>query len=285
MGMRGRAMKSSMATLTGLLLVLLLCTGLVIGWFWMIQERLIYFPLRDLYADPADAGLAFEEVRLTTDDGVRLHAWYLPHPEARGALLFLHGNAGNISHRLDSLAIFHRLGLATLILDYRGFGLSEGSPNEAGTYLDADAGWRHLVAARGYPPERIVVFGRSLGGAVAAHAAARHRPAGLIVESTPTSLVALGAELYPWLPVRLLARNRYPVRETLDRYPGPVLVAHSRHDEIVPFHHAEGLLAGLGARGRLLELRGGHNDGFLATGSAYFEGLDAYLDEVLADAD
>ncbi len=284
LSMTGPRAKRTMTTLAGLLLPLLLGAVLLFGWFWLIQDRLLYFPLRELDADPSLAGLEFEEVRLVTADGVRLHAWHLPHPQPRGALLFLHGNAGNISHRLDSLAIFHRLGLATLILDYRGYGLSEGKPDEHGTYLDAEAGWRHLIDARGYTPEQIVVFGRSMGGAIAAHAAARHRPAGLIVESTPTSIVDLGAELYPWLPVRLLARHRYPAAEALARYPGPVLVAHSRNDEIVPYPHAERLLALLGSRGRLLALRGGHNDGFLATGPAYHEGLDAFLAEVLPDA-
>ena len=282
--MRGPALRRMATTLAGLLLPVLLGAAMLLGWIYLTQDRLLYFPLRDLDADPSHAGLAFEEVQLTTADGVRLHAWYLPHPAPRGALLFLHGNAGNISHRLDSLAIFHRLGLATLILDYRGYGQSEGTPDEPGTYLDAEAGWRHLAKARGFSPERIVLFGRSLGGAVAAHAAARHRPAALIVESTPTSIVDLGAELYRWLPVRLLARNRYQAAEALLDYPGPVLVAHSRSDEIVPFHHAERLLAALGPRGRLLPLRGGHNDGFLATGPAYLDGLDAFLAEVLDDA-
>ncbi len=279
--MCGTAMKAVMGTLAGLLVTLGMVVALTIGWFWLTQDRMLYFPTRELDADPGAAGLPFEEVGLETADGVRLHAWYLPHPEPRGALLFLHGNAGNISHRLDSLAIFHRLGLATLILDYRGYGRSEGTPGETGTYLDAEAGWRHLVEARGFAAERIVIFGRSLGGAVAARAAARHRPAGLILESTPTSIVDLGAELYPWLPVRLLARHRYPAAAHLSGYPGPVLVAHSRHDEIVPFHHAERLLAPLGPRGRLLPMRGGHNDGFLATGPAYLAGLDAFLAEVL----
>ncbi len=283
--MRGpRRVKGMGSALAGLLLPALLVYGLLVGWVYVTQDRLLYFPTRTLDADPGRVGLAYEEAWLTTADEVRLHAWYLPHPNPRGALLFLHGNAGNIGHRLDSLAQFHRLGLAVLILDYRGYGRSEGAPDEPGTYLDADAGWAHLVQVRGFAPGRIVLFGRSLGGAVAAHAAARHRPAGVIVESTATSIVELGAELYPWLPVRWLARHRYPASEALERYPGPVLVAHSRDDEIVPYRHAERLLAALGPRGRHLELRGGHNDGFLVTGPAYLAGLDAFLAEVLPGA-
>ncbi|MDX1593546.1 MAG: alpha/beta hydrolase [Gammaproteobacteria bacterium] len=271
------------AALVGLLLPLLLGLLLVIGWMYLVQDRLLYFPVRELVADPGDAGLAYRETWLETADGVRLHAWYLPHPRPRGALLFLHGNAGNISHRLDSLAIFHRLGLATLILDYRGYGRSGGTPDEHGTYRDADAGWAHLVGTLGFARERIVIFGRSLGGTIAAHAAAEHAPAGLILESTPTSIADLGAELYPWLPVRRLARHVYPAAEAVSRYPGPVLVVHSPGDEIVPYRHAARLLDAVGPRARHLAISGGHNDGFLVTGPAYVSGLDAFLDEVLGD--
>ena len=262
---------------------LLLGLGLAVfaGTLYLDQARLLYFPTRTLATDPGAIGLAFEEVRLATGDGETLHGWYLPHPAPRGALLFLHGNAGNIGHRLDSLAIFHRLGLATLIFDYRGYGLSSGSPGERGTYLDAEAAWRHLAEQRGFAPGRIVLFGRSLGGAIAARTAAGHGPAGLIVESTMTSVPDLAAELYPWLPARALARFDYPALADVARYAGPVLVAHSRDDEIVPFHHAERLLAATGQRGRLLELRGGHNDGFLVSGRGYVDGFDAFLREVL----
>ncbi|HEY5790034.1 MAG TPA: alpha/beta fold hydrolase, partial [Gammaproteobacteria bacterium] len=145
------------------------------------QSGMLYFPTRELTADPAARGLAFTEVQLRASDGVALHGWYLPHPAPRGALLFLHGNAGNIGHRLDSLAQFHRLGLATLIVDYRGYGRSAGQPDEPGTYRDAEAAWQQLVGPLGFDPARVVVFGRSLGGALAARVAAEHAPAGLIL--------------------------------------------------------------------------------------------------------
>jgi len=263
------------------LMPLLLGYLAIVGAIYLGQDRLLYFPLAKVETDPGRIGLPFETVRLMTDDGETLHGWYLPHPKPRGALLFMHGNAGNIGHRLDSLAIFHRLGLTTLIFDYRGYGASSGSPDEDGTYRDAEAAWEHLVSVRGFAPDRIVLFGRSLGGAIAARHAADYGPAALIVESTMSSVADLGAELYPWLPVRWLARNPYPAAVNIARYGGPVLVAHSIDDEIIPYRHAARLLAAAGARGRMLEMRGGHNDGFLASGETYVAGLDAFLGEVL----
>ena len=142
------------------ILVLLACA---------LQPKLLYLrsvPGRELEAAPSDAGLPFDQVRIETADGVRLHGWFLPAQLARATLLFFHGNAGNISHRLDSLRIFHDLGLSVLIIDYRGFGRSEGTPSERGTARDARAAWRYLVTERSAEPERIVVFGRSLGAAI-----------------------------------------------------------------------------------------------------------------------
>lgn len=269
------------------MLLLALVTILATTWLaafallYAFQPSFIYFPARTLAATPADAGLAWEDVRLRTADGVALHGWYVPAEPVRGTLLFLHGNAGNISHRLSSLAQFHRLGLATLIVDYRGYGRSEGSPDEAGTYADAHAAWRYLTAERGIDPGRIVVFGRSLGGAVAAELAARTTPAGLIVESAFTSVRAMSRHYYPWLPTALLVRIRYPTLAYLRAIRCPVLVAHSRADEIVPPAFGRELYAAAPGPKWFLELDGGHNDGHLVTGSRYLEALDRFLAQVL----
>lgn len=143
------------------------------------QDHLLYLPDipgRELVGSPQDIGLSYDEVRIDTADGVALHGWYVPAPQARGTLLFLHGNAGNISHRLDSLRIFHRLGLNVLIFDYRGYGQSAGRPSEVGTQQDVLAAWRYLTVTRGETPARIVLFGRSLGAALAAWLATREQP-------------------------------------------------------------------------------------------------------------
>jgi fermentation-respiration switch protein FrsA (DUF1100 family) len=175
------------------------------------QSRLLYYPnlpSRAVVATPAHIGLAYEEVALVAEDGVGLHGWFLPAAgESRGVLLFFHGNAGNISHRLDSLRILHDLGLAVLIFDYRGYGQSQGRVSEEGTYLDAEAAWRHLSEVRGIAENEIVLFGRSLGAAVAAHLAASHRPKALIMESSFTSVPDLAASYYRIFPVRWLTRS------------------------------------------------------------------------------
>ena len=252
----------------------------IAGWLYFAQESLVYFPGRTLVATPAQAGLAYEPVRFTSADGVALSGWYIPAPKSRGTLLFSHGNAGNISHRLESIRQFHDLGLDVFIYDYRGYGESEGKPSEEGTYRDAEAARRYLVETRGLAPEHIVYFGRSLGAAIAAWLATQHPPRALIVESAFTSVPDFGAEIYPWLPVRLLARLRYPTQEYLRSVQAPVLVIHSRDDEIVSFRHAEKLYESANSPKELLEIRGGHNDGFLVSGAQYTRRLDDFLRRV-----
>ena len=247
---------------------------------YLFQSRLLYLPevpSRTLGADPGAVGLEFQDVALETTDGVGLHGWYVPAAGARRALLFFHGNAGNISRRLDSIELFHRLGLDVLIIDYRGYGRSQGSPSEQGTYRDAEAAWRHLVEERGMDPGRIIVFGRSLGAAVAAWLAARHPPGALILESAFRSVPALAAELYPWLPVRWLARLRYDTEAWVRRVQAPVLVVHSLDDEIVPFSHGQAVFDAAGQPKTLLRLRGGHNDGFLVSAEVYRRGLGEFM--------
>jgi hypothetical protein len=192
-------------------------------------------------------------------------------------LLFFHGNAGNISHRLDSIRIFADLGLDVFIFDYRGYGLSEGSPSEPGTYRDATAAWRWLTGERGLAPGQILLFGRSLGAAVALELATRVEPAGVILESAFTSVPDLGAAIYPWLPVRLLSRYRYDNLGRIASVRAPLLVVHSRGDEIVPFRQGQALFAAASEPKRFLELQGGHNDGFLASGVGYRRGLAEFL--------
>ncbi len=248
------------------------------------QSSLLYLPgvpTRELVASPRAIGLGYEDVELHTADGVRLHGWYLPAADARGTLLFLHGNAGNVSHRLDTLRVFHDLGLAVLIIDYRGYGRSEGKPSEQGLQRDVLAAWDHLVEVRGETPARIVVFGRSLGASLAAWLAA-HRPvAGLILESAFISVPELAAELYWWLPARRLARLRHDTLDAVARVQAPVLVAHSPDDEIIPYRHGRTLYEAAPSAKQFLQLRGDHNSGFLLSGTDYVHGLAAFLDRIL----
>ena len=247
---------------------------------YAFQSRLIFFPntpSRAVGPGPDSIGLAFESVEILTEDGTKLDAWYVPALEPRGTVLFFHGNAGNISHRLDSLRVFNHLGLSTLIFDYRGYGRSKGKVSEPGFYRDAEAAWRHLTEERRIPVAEIVIFGRSLGAAVAAHVAGRHRPGALIIESGFVSVPDMAAELYPWLPARRLARIGFPTGDYLKSVSCPVLVVHSRDDEIIPFGHGQSLFEIAREPKQILELRGGHNDGFLVSGRQYLDGLDAFV--------
>jgi len=251
---------------------------------WLFQHRLLYLPSvagREWATTPQALGLDFEDLRFTTEDGVELSAWWIPAHAARGSILFLHGNAGNISHRMESIEIFNRLGLSVLIVDYRGYGRSAGAPSEAGTYRDARAAWRYLTAERQLPPARIVVFGRSLGAAIAAQLASsvQSAPAALILESAFTSAPEMAQRAYPFLPARWLTRFDYATRDYVKAARSPVLVLHSRDDEIVPFDHGEAVYRAAPDPKRFVTLRGGHNTGFLESGATYTRALDAFLTE------
>ena len=251
---------------------------------YLLQGKMVFLsdlPGRALTASPGDMGLEYEDVSLTTSDGERLHGWYVPATNRRGVVLFFHGNAGNISHRLDSIGIFHQLGLDTLIIDYRGYGQSTGKTTEQGTYLDAQAAWGYLADERGIPADRIIVFGRSLGGAIGAWLGAKRTPAAVIIESSFTSGVDMARRLYPFLPVRLITRLRYPVVEYASRLECPVLVVHSRNDEIIPFEMGQSIYAAVNQRKSFLELRGDHNNGIFISRHDYIAGLDGFIDSVL----
>ena len=247
---------------------------------YAFQSRLVFFPntpSRAVGPAPDSIGLAYEVVEILTEDGIRLEAWYVPARKPRGTVLFFHGNAGNISHRLDSLRVFNHLDLSTLIFDYRGYGRSEGKVSEPGIYRDAEAAWRYLTEERRIPAAEIVLFGRSLGAAVAASVAGQHRPGALIIESGFVSVPDMAAEVYPWLPARRLARIGFPTGDYLKSVSCPVLVVHSRDDEIIPFDHGLRLFEIAHEPKQFLELWGGHNNGFLVSGRQYLDGLDAFV--------
>jgi fermentation-respiration switch protein FrsA (DUF1100 family) len=247
----------------------------------LLQSRFVYFPTRDIEVTPADAGLAYEDISMDTSDGVTLNGWFVGAEHSRGVILFCHGNGGNISHRLQSIEIFNGLGLSVFIFDYRGYGRSKGTPSESGTYRDAEAAWHYLVNVRGVSPADIVIFGRSLGGAVGARLARERESAALIVESAFTSVEDLGAEIYPYLPVRLLSRFHYRTVEYLARVRCPVLVIHSRDDELVPHRHGQRLFQAANKPKQFLEISGGHDDGFSVSGEYYRSEIDIFLSPYL----
>jgi fermentation-respiration switch protein FrsA (DUF1100 family) len=251
--------------------------ALVLTVLFVFQNRLLFFPSPTLEATPAAHGMVFEEATFETNDGERLHGWWVPAEKPRATLLFFHGNAGNISHRLDLVEIFRGLGLNVFLFDYRGYGRSTGKPSEDGLYRDAAAAWRYLTETRGLIPDEIVLFGRSLGGGPATWLATRERPRALILGSTFTSIPDVAAKQYPYLPVRLLTRNRFDNRARLAEVRTPVLVIHSRDDALIPFEHGRRLFETAPEPKAFLEIEGAHNNGYAVTGPRYAEGIDAFL--------
>ena len=250
---------------------------------FVFQPRMVFFPMKG-GADitPQAAGLAFEKVRVPTEDGEQLAAWWIPGLlPARGTVLLFHGNAGNISHRVGYAKMFYDLGYNTLLVDYRGYGESSGEPTEEGTYRDARASWTWLTVTRGIKASSIVLFGESLGGGVAAWLAAQHvqpAPRALILSSTFTSIPDLGAELYPWLPVRWLSRIHYDNLASLERSRAPLLIAHSPGDEIIPYAHGRRLYAAAREPKAFLELSGGHNEAFVFAREGWIRAVQGFLE-------
>lgn len=249
----------------------------MIRWF---EHRQVYKPNRNLTANGAELGRPVEEAWIPTPDGVRLHGWFFPaekdSPRAQQVLLLCHGNAGNVGHRLHFVKAWLELGLNVFVFDYRGYGRSEGRVDEAGTYVDAHAAWGWL-RQRGFAPEQVVVLGKSLGGGVASELALREPPGALILQSTFTSIPDLGSELFRWLPVRRLHSIHYDTINRLPRIQSPVLVAHSRRDDLIGFHHSERNFAAANEPKMMLEIAGNHVSVLEEGRAEYLAGLEQFL--------
>ncbi|NLE39825.1 MAG: alpha/beta hydrolase [Pirellulaceae bacterium] len=227
-----------------------------------LEESLIFFPARYPEGDWEPSGLVFEEARFQAADGTKLHGWYVPHDRPRAVVLFCHGNAGNITHRAGMLETMHdHVGASVLIFDYRGYGRSEGKPNEKGVLADARAARAWLAAREGIDEREVVLMGRSLGGAVAADLAARDGARALVLEGTFTSVPDMAAHIYPWLPVRALIRNRFDSLAKIGDYPGPLLQSHGDADTIVPIESGKKLFDAANEPKEFVTLHGvDHND-------------------------
>ena len=253
---------------------------LLMIFFRWFEHANVYHPNKVLDGSPADDGLPFEDVIVTTSDAVKVHGWFIPaptnSPRAGFVVLVSHGNAGNISHRTTLAGLLRRHGVAVLLYDYRGYGRSEGRPSEDGTYRDALAfhGW---LKQRGFAPEKILSYGESLGGGIASELARREKVGGLILQSTFTSIPDVGAELFPFLPVRLISTIRYATRERLPQIHVPVLVVHSAQDEIIGFSHAEKNFAAANEPKLLVTLTGSHNGGLFENEELFHDGMEKLL--------
>jgi fermentation-respiration switch protein FrsA (DUF1100 family) len=249
----------------------------------LFEKQLIYHPSRGHDVSARELGLASETVALTAEDGVKLDALFLPAKEPRLTILLAHGNAGNLSHRLDrTIFLQSQLGASVLLFDYRGYGRSEGSPDEEGTYRDARAAYRWLTEARGVSPDRLVLFGESLGSAVVLDLALAHPCAALVLEAPFTSVPDMAQVVLPFLP-RAFVRTQYDNIGKIARLRVPLLVLHGERDEVVPFSQGRRLFEAAPEPKRFYAIRGAsHNDTYIVGGDAYWRAVAEFLDTIVA---
>lgn len=236
---------------------------------YYMQPSFLYRPVREVPYTPDELELVFEEVSFKSSDGVKLHGWYIPATNAELTILFCHGNGGNIMHRLDSINLFYDLGVNCFIFDYRGYGKSEGVPSEEGTYQDVKAAYEWLTKEKKIKSEQIILFGRSLGASIAGYLASKVKVGGLVIESAFTSYVDIGKKFYPYMPVRLFARFNYPTIYYVKKVKCPVMIIHSRTDEIIPYEFGLQLYEAANEPKEFVEIYGGHNDAFLVSRDVY----------------
>ncbi len=243
-----------------------------------VDKGFIFFPDHQITTTPKDIGLPFEDLYLTTADNVRINAWFVPHPNAHATLLWLHGNGGNLSNRVDQLQKFHaQFPVHILMIDYREYGRSEGSVSEEGTYRDAQAAYDYLATK----PNRgtIIVYGQSLGAAVAVETALTRPAHALILEAPFLSIREMAKVHYGWLPVSGLITTRYDNIAKIGKVRVPLLLLHGDRDETVPYAHGQGLFSAAVAPKQFYTIQNaGHNDTYEVGGAGYFKAIAQFIE-------
>lgn len=269
------------------LLILLALMAGIVALIWAGQRRLIYFPFDDV-PHPSDAGLAnAEQVAFTTSDGLTLQGWFVPapHPPARFTVIVFNGNAGNRAYRAPLAAALNAHNLAVLLFDYRGFGGNPGTPSEAGLATDAEAARRFAAARPDIDASRLVYVGESLGTAVAARLAAAHPPAALVLRSPFMSMAEIGQHHYPFLPVRLLLRDRHDTSAIIADVRAPLLVIAGSRDSIVPLDQSRRLFEIASEPKQMVVIDGAdHNDQALLAGRQMIDGIAEFLEGIGVNA-
>ncbi len=243
---------------------------------------LLYFPSRAIVETPGGAGLEYRDLALDTDDGERLHGWWVP-ARARpvGHVLFCHGNAGNVGDRVLHADLLTAAGFDVLLFDYRGYGDNPGRPSEEALYRDARAAREYLSRREDVDTERLVYFGESLGAAVVVKLATEHPPAGLVLRSPFTSLAAVGKLHYRWLPVGWMLKDRYESLAAIKGVHVPVLVIAGGSDAIIPATQSRALHDAAAGPKRFVLIEGAdHNDAELFVGPEVLAAVGRFLDEV-----
>ena len=241
------------------------------------EIRSIFYPERRIEFTPYSDGLDYEDVFFMTKDGLKLNGWFMPARNPHSVVLYFHGNAGNISHRIEVAKFFNEKNFDFFIIDYRGFGMSQGHPFEKGTYLDALAAYEYLVKVKGIPAEKIVIYGKSLGAAVAIDLANKIKAGALICESGFTSTADLARDIYKFIPLWLFVTQKYESLKKVDKINIPKLFIHSKNDEIIPFRHGERLFEKAQEPKEFYVMQGGHNDAFYIYSDECMQRIENFL--------
>ena len=246
-------------------------------WNWFVEKQ-IFFPDKTIVQTPADYDLPFEDVWFTSTDSIRLHGWLIPASPSNHILLFCHGNAGNISHRLDNVRLLNQRGISVFIFDYRGYGRSDGSISEQGFYLDSEAAYQVARKWAEAHKAKLIVFGRSLGGIAATHLGATKSCDGLILESTFTNMGAMARAHYPLPFAESLLEHRLNAVGEINQVRAPILFFHGDKDRIVPIRLGQALYEAAPNPKEFVVIPGaGHNDTFYVAGKEYFDKLEAFV--------
>ena len=248
-------------------------------YFRYFEHKSLYFPMKEIEYVPSDVGLSYEDIYLDTDDGVRLNAWLIPAENSRYTLLFCHGNGGNVSHRIEKVLMLNKLGLNIFIFDYRGYGGSNGRPSEQGFYKDARASYNYLVSEKGLSPDEIILYGESLGGAVAVELASKRKVRALITECTLSSAKDVAKVIYPFLPGFLIS-SKFDSTGKIKEIIIPKLIIHSQNDEIIPFGQSVRLFEAAPDPKKHLVLIGSHNTCYMDSKDLYTSGIRDFLEDL-----
>ena len=264
-----------------ILINILIFSVAIFAFLKYFERRGIYYPYEKIEFTPDEYNLQYEDIFFKTSDALVLNAWFIPAKNPRGTLLYCHGNAGNLSHRIEMVEIFNKLNLNVFIFDYRGYGRSEGAPSEEGLYRDAQAAYDYLLSRSDINKSAIIIYGKSIGANVAVDLASKVKAALVISESGFSSAYDMGRKLFPYLPVKWMLTIKYDAVSKIKSIAAPKLIIHSINDEIVPFRLGKKLFEAAAAQKEFYQMRGGHNEAVFMAREEYKARVDDFLSKYL----
>lgn len=260
-------------------LFVLLGFALILGYIKYLESHIIFFPDKGIAFTPSSFNLSFEDVYIPIKENIKINAWFIPVNNAKYTVLFLHGNAGNISTRLDKIQLFKEMGVNIFIIDYQGYGQSQGRPSEEAIYIDAKAAYDYLVNTRNIRPEQIILYGESLGSAASINLASEAEIKAVILEGGFSRGRDMAKRLYPFLPAFLFPNN-FDSLSKIKKVKSPVLFIHSPDDEIVPINLAKKLYNAAPGPKDFMEINGSHNTGILDSPKKFIDSVSAFINRL-----